>query len=139
MIAIELKTGSKYSATTHDILVSSSKAHKHKAIYPWLRYGLIWFNDQPVTGKFFKNNEYIDFAGGISNDDLSLNNDKKSKKNKWNDLMEIIKDQLETAEKLYDIFSKNDDEIKSEDKANYEFYSSKAYFKEIQDNNANSK
>ncbi len=133
MIAIELKTGSKDSATTHDILVSSSKAHKHKVIFPWLRYGLIWFNDRPVTSKFFKNNEYIDFAGGISNDDI------KSKKNKWNDMMEILKDQLETAEEMYHILSKNEDETKTTDKAEYKFYSSKAYFEKIQHNNTNSR
>ncbi len=117
MIAIELKTGKKDSATTNDILIYSSKAHRHKVFYPWLRYGLIWFNDQPVTGKFFKNNEYLDFTGGVSESDIN------SMSNKWIDLVDIVKAQLKIAEQMHDIFAQNKDETK------FSFYSSEAVFK----------
>ncbi|WP_287961534.1 hypothetical protein [Acidiplasma sp.] len=117
MIAIELKTGKKDSATTNDILIYSSKARRHKVFYPWLRYGLIWFNDQPVTGKFFKNNEYLDFTGGISEYDIN------SMSNKWKDLIEIVKAQLKIAQQIHDIFTQNKDETK------FSFYSSEDVFK----------
>ena len=119
MIAIELKTGKKDSATTNDILIYSSKARRHKVFYPWLRYGLIWFNDKPVTGKFFKNNEYLDFTGGVSESDIN------EMSNKWKDLVEIVKKQLEIAEQIHDIFTQ------SKDKTKFSFYSSEAVFKEL--------
>lgn len=117
MIAIELKIGKKDSATTNDILIYSSKAHRHRVFYPWLRYGLIWFNDQPVTGKFFKNNEYLDFTGGVSESDIN------SMSNKWVVLLEIVKNQLNIAEQIHNIFTQNKDETK------FIFYSSEAAFK----------
>lgn len=56
-IVIEFKT----KPTTHDILVYSAKAGKHKKIYPWLRYGLLADAINKVPDKFFKHNEYLDF------------------------------------------------------------------------------
>jgi len=56
-IAIEFKT----KITTHDILTYSSKAGKHKNIYPFLRYGMIASDIENIPGRFFIHNDHIDF------------------------------------------------------------------------------
>jgi len=56
-IAIEFKT----RVTTHDILTYSSKAGKHKDIYPFLRYGMISSDIASIPGRFFIHNDHIDF------------------------------------------------------------------------------
>lgn len=64
-VVIEFKTG----LSTHDILTYSTKARRHKQIYPYLRYGVLASRERYVTGKFFAHNEALDFClatGGIS-------------------------------------------------------------------------
>lgn len=64
-VVLELKT----KVTTHDILTYSTKAEKHKTIYPYLRYGLIAASENHIPGRFFTHNEGIDFCvctGGLS-------------------------------------------------------------------------
>ena len=55
---LEFKPG----LTTHDVLIYSTKARKHKQIYPYLRYGLVIGNEEKVPGKFFTHNEGLDFC-----------------------------------------------------------------------------
>lgn len=57
MIVIEFKT----KPTTHDVLIYSSKAEKHKRIYPWLRYGMLAESINIIPNRFFINNEHLDF------------------------------------------------------------------------------
>lgn len=59
LVVVEAKYN---SLTTHDILVYSNKAMKHKEIYPHLRYGLVvgGFSSLPV--RFFTHNQGFDFA-----------------------------------------------------------------------------
>jgi len=52
----------KQRVTTHDILIYSTKARKHKQIYPYLRYGLVIGEEVKVPGKFFTHNEALDFC-----------------------------------------------------------------------------
>ena len=52
----------KSRLTTHDILTYSAKAHKHKQIYPHLRYGLVIANIDTIPSRFFKHNEALDFC-----------------------------------------------------------------------------
>ncbi len=55
--------------STHDILTYTTKARKHKQVYPYLRYGLVASKEPRVTGKFFTHNEALDFflaAGALS-------------------------------------------------------------------------
>ena len=52
----------KARLTTHDILIYSTKARKHKQIYPYLRYGLVVGEETKVPGKFFTHNEALDFC-----------------------------------------------------------------------------
>jgi hypothetical protein len=58
----------KKSITTHDVLTYSTKARKHKQVYPYLRYGLIASADATIPRRFFTHNEALDFflaAGGM--------------------------------------------------------------------------
>jgi hypothetical protein len=57
-VAIEFKE----SITTHDILTYSSKAGKHKQIYPCLRYGLLAGAIDSIPSRFFIHNENLDFC-----------------------------------------------------------------------------
>lgn len=56
-IVMEFKT----KITTHDILIYSTKAGKHKKIYPYLRYGMIASDIDSIPSRFFTHNENIDF------------------------------------------------------------------------------
>jgi hypothetical protein len=57
-IVLEFKT----TITTHDVLTYSTKAERHKAIYPYLRYGLVASSEERIPGRFFTHNEGIDFC-----------------------------------------------------------------------------
>lgn len=56
-IVIEFKT----NITSHDIITYSSKAGKHKKIYPGLRYGLLASEIDIIPDRFFIHNENLDF------------------------------------------------------------------------------
>jgi hypothetical protein len=57
-VVLEFKT----TLTTHDVLTYSMKAERHKAIYPYLRYGLVASSEPRIPGRFFTHNEGIDFC-----------------------------------------------------------------------------
>lgn len=57
-VVLEFKPG----LSTHDILTYSTKARKHKQVYPYLRYGLLASRERYVAGKFFTHNEGLDFC-----------------------------------------------------------------------------
>ncbi len=57
-VVLEFKT----TLTTHDVLTYSMKAERHKAIYPYLRYGLVASAEAHVPGRFLTHNEGIDFC-----------------------------------------------------------------------------
>ena len=56
-VVIEFKT----SINSHDILTYSTKAGKHKKIYPCLRYGLLVSEIESIPKRFFIHNEHLDF------------------------------------------------------------------------------
>jgi len=56
-VVIEFKT----KITTHVILTYSSKAGKHKSIYPALRYGILASEIDHIPNRFFIHNEHLDF------------------------------------------------------------------------------
>jgi hypothetical protein len=62
LVVCELKYKKDSGFTTHDILTYSTKALKHKEIYPYLRYGFIAGNTKKLTNKFFTHNAGFDFA-----------------------------------------------------------------------------
>ena len=59
-IIIEAKIG---SVTTHDAIIYSYKAEKHKNITPYLRYGIMIGNRQhyPLPGRLFRHGTNFDF------------------------------------------------------------------------------
>ena len=57
IVAIEFKR----SLSTHDIITYSEKALRHKKIYPQLRYGMLSYDIEKISGKFFTHNIGIDF------------------------------------------------------------------------------
>jgi hypothetical protein len=64
----------KSSVTTHDVLTYSTKARRHKQVYPYLRYGLISSVERVVPRRFFTHNEGLDFfvaLGGVSRATIS--------------------------------------------------------------------
>ncbi|TYL86296.1 hypothetical protein [Bradyrhizobium cytisi] len=56
-VVLEFKTG----VSTHDVLTYSTKARKHKQVYPYLRYGLVASNVAYVPRRFYIHNEALDF------------------------------------------------------------------------------
>lgn len=57
-VVVEFKAG----LSTHDVLTYSTKARKHKQVYPYLRYGLVTSRSDFVPGRFFTHNEALDFC-----------------------------------------------------------------------------
>ena len=63
-VVIEFKPG----ITTHDVLTYSTKAGKHKQVYPYLRYGLLIAKLDTIPSRVFNHNDFLDFVvctGGI--------------------------------------------------------------------------
>ncbi|PJK11234.1 hypothetical protein CO608_01890 [Lysobacteraceae bacterium NML08-0793] len=60
-VVLEFKT----SVTTHDVLTYSTKARKHKQIYPYLRYGMVASSHKEIPGRFFSHNEALDFFAAV--------------------------------------------------------------------------
>jgi hypothetical protein len=52
----------KARLTTHDVLTYSTKARKHKQVYPYLRYGVVVGEERFVPRRFFVHNEALDFC-----------------------------------------------------------------------------
>jgi hypothetical protein len=96
LVIIEVK--GYETITTHDVLIYSSKAKKHKNLYPWLRYGIIWSSpkgkDHGIPRRFYMNNENLDFAFNFEGD-INVNF------KKFHD--NILKRQIEISRNLYKI------------------------------------
>jgi hypothetical protein len=60
-VVLEFKT----SVTTHDVITYSSKARKHKQVYPYLRYGLVMSSAATVPKRVFVHNESLDFLAAV--------------------------------------------------------------------------
>jgi hypothetical protein len=59
LVVLELKYG---AFTSHDIITYSSKASRHKEIYPYLRYGFVVVGIEALSRKFLTHNAGFDFA-----------------------------------------------------------------------------
>lgn len=59
LVVVELKYG---SFTTHDVITYSSKATRHKEIYPYLRYGFVVVGLNALGRRFLTHNHGFDFA-----------------------------------------------------------------------------
>ena len=90
LVVVETKFG---SFSTHDVLTYSTKAVKHKEVYPYLRYGLVVGNVSIISNRFFTHNVGFDFA-------LAINDMKK-----LSPFSSLIKTQIKNAEKLLQILN----------------------------------
>ena len=91
LVVIETKYG---GFSTHDILTYSTKAIKHKEVYPYLRYGFIVGGQNTIDRKFFIHNVGFDFAIALKN----LNDD-------LDKISEIIKNQIKSAEIMLEVLT----------------------------------
>jgi hypothetical protein len=89
LVVIELKFG---GFSTHDIITYSSKAVRHKEIYPYLRYGFVVGGATSLSKKFLTHNQGIDFAMSVGD----LETDGPA-------LVGLIKRQLGDAERLVEL------------------------------------
>jgi len=81
--------------TTHDVLAYSEKALKHKAIYPYVRYGLVDGGEDYIPLKFFVHNVGLDFAIAVK--DIDDRSERQL-------LVNTVKEQIEIARNLLDVF-----------------------------------
>jgi hypothetical protein len=86
LVVVELKFG---GFSTHDIITYSSKATRHKEIYPYLRYGFVVGGCDALSKKFLTHNQGVDFAMSVP--DLATAGSK---------LIDLIKRQIKCAETL---------------------------------------
>lgn len=67
LVIIEVKNK---GYTSHDIIVYSDKAKRHKILYPHIKYGFVVINSkQPLSYKYFSHAENFDFAYLLDVDD----------------------------------------------------------------------
>ena len=90
-MVIEVKNNTRKSGiTSHDILTYSTKALKHKEIYPYLRYGLLYIHSQEnLPQRFFMHNVGFDFAMVVRDPEKEID-----------DITKIVKEQLVVSENL---------------------------------------
>jgi hypothetical protein len=89
LVVVELKFG---GFSTHDIITYSSKATRHKEIYPYLRYGFVVGGSDSLSKKFLTHNQGVDFAMSVP--DIATAGSK---------LIELIKRQIRSAETLVEM------------------------------------
>src|SRR6185437_13635305 len=86
LIAIELKFG---HFTTHDVLTYSTKALRHKELYPYLRYGFVVGGIKKIQNRFFTHDAGFDFAFMFEDPNSGLPK-----------LIAMVKQQLEISQQL---------------------------------------
>ncbi len=93
-VVIEFKSG----ITIHDVLTYSTKAGKHKQVYPYLRYGLLISKLEKIPSRVFTHNEFLDFvvcSGGVE-------------ENRLHQLFEnLLKKEIKASRTLEEIHFKN--------------------------------
>ncbi|MGC9193730.1 MAG: hypothetical protein ACP5FQ_07575 [Thermoplasmata archaeon] len=99
LVVIEVK-GSK-QITTHEVITYSSKSRKHKTVFPWLRYGMIWSSprnrENGIPMRFLKNNE--------NNMDFAYNFESNVSGNFNNFFENILKKQIDISRMLYGLYN----------------------------------
>lgn len=100
LVVIETKYG---GFSTHDVLTYSTKAQRHKEIYPYLRYGLVVGGKNTINDKFFTHNIGFDFACALRSIDNA---------NLIKDLAKIINQQVKSARSLLNILKNKRNKIK---------------------------
>ena len=86
----------KECLTSHDVITYSNKASRHKAVYPYLRYGLVSYNLDVIPKRFFKHKRDIDFFLAVR--------DYFNDKDKLREILfELVKNELKIFENLQKI------------------------------------
>jgi len=85
LVVIETKFG---GFSTHDVLTYSTKALKHKEVYPYLRYGFVVGGVKIIQNRFFTHNLGFDFA--IAIEDI----------NNLRSFLDLVKRQIKNSEML---------------------------------------
>ena len=93
LVVVELKFG---GFSTHDIITYSSKATRHKEIYPYLRYGFVVGGAEALSKKFLTHNQGVDFAMSVP--DMATAGSK---------LIDLIRRQIGNAETLVEMMRTN--------------------------------
>jgi len=88
LVVIETKFG---GFSTHDVLTYSTKALKHKEVYPYLRYGFVVGGVKIIQNRFFTHNLGFDFA--IAIEDI----------NNLRSFLDLVKRQIKNSEMLLKI------------------------------------
>jgi hypothetical protein len=88
LVVIETKFG---GFSTHDVLTYSTKALKHKEIYPYLRYGFVVGGVNVIQNRFFTHNLGLDFAIAIK-DTHNLKS-----------FLQLVKEQIKSSETLLQV------------------------------------
>ena len=90
-IVIEAKV---LSVTTHDAITYSQKATMHKAIHPYLRYGIMLGSrgSAPLPGRLFRHGSDFDFMINFAKYELS--------KDELKDFIELIKREFLTSKRM---------------------------------------
>ena len=95
LVVLELKLG----ITTHDVLTYSTKAARHKEIYPYLRYGLVIGGQTTVDARFFTHNSDLDFVLAVQ-----LTGTVTDMAKELDPVYDVVLRQIESAERLIRIF-----------------------------------
>lgn len=98
LVIIELKWN---GVSTHHILTYSTKALKHKEVFPHLRYGLIVGKQDVLDWKLFVHNKGFDFSYNTIDAKQDID-----------DIVEILKAQILSAESLLSDLEKTRDRPK---------------------------
>ena len=85
----------KNSVSTHDAIAYSQKAFTHKAVHPYLRYGILLGNRQDLPGRLFRHGAYFDFMLSWQKFDPS--------KDEFKALINLILNEVETSRNLEEI------------------------------------
>jgi hypothetical protein len=93
LVVIELKYG---SFSSHDVITYSSKAARHKDIYPYLRYGFVVVGPDRLGRRFVTHNQGFDFAMALPDVAVGESN-----------LVGLVERQLASAERLSRLMQHN--------------------------------
>ena len=83
------------SISTHSAITYSQKAYTHKAVHPYLRYGILLGNRKDLPGRLFRHGAYFDFMLSWQKLDPS--------KDEFKALINLILNEVETSRNLEEI------------------------------------
>lgn len=102
-VIIEVK---RDSASTHDLIAYDQKAHRHKRVYPSLRYGMLLVETSGLTKKYLWHSNDIDF---FYFSDREMADEEDFLTTELDELAELIQANLKTSHTIESVL---DDEEK---------------------------